>query len=208
MIYSISLENIMDTYSWLLSHLGPIYVKRQRQCCDNSAMKLAILFSLENNGVGLQPYSWATPLFLMRTALLASSQSCRSLDADAWCKCYLSHRLHLYGVSPVWMRICAVSPQRWGKHRPHSLHLNGFSPRCSRLWICTVEIIVNTIFAQKTRNTAQRPMINCVTEKSVLFHVLTCSRPLTNRAWWLLRTEVHSAQGNIFLSGLCFCNTV
>ena len=38
---------------------------------------------LEN---GLQPHSGAIALFLMRTTSLASSQSCRSIDADAWYK--------------------------------------------------------------------------------------------------------------------------
>ena len=45
--------------------------------CSNSAMMLAILFSLKSMemlGNGLQPQSGA------------SSQSCRSVDADAWCK--------------------------------------------------------------------------------------------------------------------------
>ena len=34
----------------------------------------------------LQPQSGVTPLFSMRTVSLASSQSCCSVDADAWCK--------------------------------------------------------------------------------------------------------------------------
>ena len=38
---------------------------------------------LEN---GLQPHSRATSLLEMRIVLLASSQSCRSVDADAWYK--------------------------------------------------------------------------------------------------------------------------
>ena len=69
--------------------LGSVYVKRQRQHCDDSAMTLMILFSmktmksLEN---GLQPQSGATPLFSMRTVSLASWQSCRSIDIAAWCK--------------------------------------------------------------------------------------------------------------------------
>ena len=39
--------------------------------------------SLEN---GLQPHSGASPLFSMRTESLVSSQSCRSVDPDTWCK--------------------------------------------------------------------------------------------------------------------------
>ena len=35
---------------------------------------------------GLQPHSEGTPLFSMRTGSLASSQSGRSIDADAQCK--------------------------------------------------------------------------------------------------------------------------
>ena len=67
----------------------PFTPKRQRQRCDNSLMMLAILFSLktmESLANILQPHSGATPLFSMRTELQASSQSCRSVDADAWCK--------------------------------------------------------------------------------------------------------------------------
>ena len=50
-------------------------------------MTLAILFSLkivellEN---GLQPHSGVTLLLSMRTELLVSSQSCCSVDPDAW----------------------------------------------------------------------------------------------------------------------------
>ena len=62
---------------------GPVYTKRQRQCCDNSAMTLAILFSLksvESLENRLQPHSGATPLFSMRMEWQASLQSCRSVD--------------------------------------------------------------------------------------------------------------------------------
>ena len=55
----------------------------------NVAIKLAILFSLktmESLKNGLQPYSGATQLFSIRIISLASSQSCRSIDADASCK--------------------------------------------------------------------------------------------------------------------------
>ena len=45
---------------------------------------LLILLMLFQNG--LQAHSVTTPLFLMRTVSLASSQSCRSVDTDAWCK--------------------------------------------------------------------------------------------------------------------------
>ena len=69
--------------------LGPAYTKRQSQRYDNAAMTLAILFSLklvESLENRLQPHSGATPLFSMRTESQASSQRCRSIDAEAWCK--------------------------------------------------------------------------------------------------------------------------
>ena len=44
---------------------------------------LHVLESLEN---GLQTHSGATLWFSMRTESQASSQSSRSIDADAWCK--------------------------------------------------------------------------------------------------------------------------
>ena len=40
--------------------LGPIYIKRQCQCCDNSAMMLAKNFLIENNGVAPE---WGYNLF-------------------------------------------------------------------------------------------------------------------------------------------------
>ena len=52
-------------------------------------MTLAIPFSLktiESLQNGVATYLQATPLISMRTKSLASSQSCRSFDADAWCK--------------------------------------------------------------------------------------------------------------------------
>ena len=36
--------------------------------------------------IGVATHFQVTPLFSMRTELLASSQSCRSIDADAQCK--------------------------------------------------------------------------------------------------------------------------
>ena len=53
-----------------------------------SASMLAILFSLktmESLQNGVATHFQATPLFSMRTILLASS-TCHSADADAWCK--------------------------------------------------------------------------------------------------------------------------
>ena len=52
-------------------------------------MTLAILCSLksvESLENTLQPHSGGTPLFSMKTESRATSQGCRSVDADAWCK--------------------------------------------------------------------------------------------------------------------------
>ena len=76
--------------------LRPVYTKRQRQHCDNSAMTLANMFSLKSVELlenKLQPHCRVTPLFSMRTELQASSLSCRSVDADAWCKWSLSEQV-------------------------------------------------------------------------------------------------------------------
>ena len=81
--------------------LGPVYTKCQHQRCDQSVITLASLFlvktteSLEN---GLQPYSGVIPVFSMRTESLASSQSCRSGDADA---CYKQALTACDGAEPV-----------------------------------------------------------------------------------------------------------
>ena len=94
--------------------LGLVYTKRQCQRCDNSSMRLAILFSfktmesLENR---LQPHSGATLLISMRTELQASLLCCRSVDADVWCKWVLTpldkffRRCHLRGVESIWCSI-------------------------------------------------------------------------------------------------------
>ena len=86
--------NLLENWSAMIKVLGPIYTKHQRQCCDNSGMTLAILFSLktvESLENGLQTHSGAIPLISIRTESQASSQSCRSVDADAWCKRTLKH---------------------------------------------------------------------------------------------------------------------
>ena len=67
----------------------PIYTKHQRLCCENSAMTLAILFLLKTMELlqnGVANHFEVTPLFSMRTVLLASSQSFCSIDANTWCK--------------------------------------------------------------------------------------------------------------------------
>ena len=55
----------------VLSCQGPVYTKRQRQRCDNSAMML------QN---GFATHFQASPLISMRTESLMSSQSGRSVD--------------------------------------------------------------------------------------------------------------------------------
>ena len=63
----------------------------------NTAMTLAILFSLktmESLQNGFATHFQVTPLISMRTESLASSQSGRSVDADAWCKRALRVPLH------------------------------------------------------------------------------------------------------------------
>ena len=55
--------------------LGPVYTKHQHQCCINSVITLAILFSfksvesLENR---LQSHSVATPLFSVRKEIASA----------------------------------------------------------------------------------------------------------------------------------------
>ena len=73
-------------YWWVLNkwvqQLGPIYTKHQHQGCDDACNSVLI----KNNGVAPEwggTYFQVTPLISMRSKSLASSQSCRSLDADA-----------------------------------------------------------------------------------------------------------------------------
>ena len=66
-----------------------------RQLCDSML--------IENNGVGrkwLQPHSGVAPLFSMRTVSLASSQSCRSFDANARCDQGLKYTHSSKDLSP------------------------------------------------------------------------------------------------------------
>ena len=75
---------------------GPVYTKRQSQRCNNSVITLAILLRLKTmeslqNGVAI--HFRVTPLFSMRTVSLASSQSCCSIDNDAWSKGALTDTL-------------------------------------------------------------------------------------------------------------------
>ena len=78
--------------------LGPVYTKRQHQRYHHSAMTLVILFSLKSMETfenGLQTHSGA------------SSQSCRSVDTDIWCKRALMVLLHFKGCRSHTVR-CAT----------------------------------------------------------------------------------------------------
>ena len=57
------------------SHVRPVYNKRQRQSCENTAMMPVILLSLttmESRENGLQTHSGVIPLFSIRIVLQAS----------------------------------------------------------------------------------------------------------------------------------------
>ena len=84
-----------DFRNQLVHSLGSVYSKPQRQRCDNSAMTLAILFSLktmESLQIEVVTHFQASPLISMTIESLASSQSCHRVDADAWCKRALSQQ--------------------------------------------------------------------------------------------------------------------
>ena len=84
-----TLRSSINSATTPVTPLGPIYTKRQSQRCNNSVMTLAILHllkTIESLKNGLQPHCGASPLLTMRTESLASSQSCCSVDSDAWCK--------------------------------------------------------------------------------------------------------------------------
>ena len=81
-------------FRWI--YLGSVYTNCQRRHCNNSAMMLVIRFSLqtmESLQNGVATHFQATSLFSMRTESLASSQSCRSIDSDAWYKWTLTKYL-------------------------------------------------------------------------------------------------------------------
>ena len=87
------------------SLLGPVYTKRQQQCCDNSAMMLVILFSLktmESLQNRVATYFQVIPLISMRTKSLASSQSGCRVDVDAWCKQALTLKNNIKHKYNIW----------------------------------------------------------------------------------------------------------
>ena len=66
---------------------------------------IAILFSLktmESLQIGVTTHFWATPSFSMKTVLLASLQSYRSVDADAWCKRALGQVFTRENILQAW----------------------------------------------------------------------------------------------------------
>ena len=84
-------------------HLGPVYTKRQRQCCNHPVMMLAILFSLKSMEMletGLQTHSGA------------SLQSCCSVDVDAWCK-----RAHYKGFVVLYIVVCLCEQELKCRYR-------------------------------------------------------------------------------------------
>ena len=62
--------------------------------CDDACDSVLI----ENNGVGpewVATHFQGTPLFSMRPESVASSQNCRNVDADVWCKRVLSYACYM-----------------------------------------------------------------------------------------------------------------
>ena len=69
----------------------------------------------DDNGI-IATHVRATELFPMRTASLASLQSCHSIDADAWCKQALRARsqCHGNGIIATHFRATELFPMRTG----------------------------------------------------------------------------------------------
>ena len=101
-----------------LFDLGPVYTKRQHQHYDHSAMTLVILFSLKSIEMlksGLQTKSGA------------SSQSCCSIEANAWWKRVLKMLIGSIETkcNLIWWKIrfhpCQILWDLWGaKEKIHS----------------------------------------------------------------------------------------
>ena len=71
------LQLIQGTWERLRVLLGPIYTKHQRQRCDHSAMRLAILFTLKTMEllqIWVAAHFEATALFSIKPLSPASSQ--------------------------------------------------------------------------------------------------------------------------------------
>ena len=70
----------------------------------NAAMTLSILFLLKTMGSlqnGVEIHFQVTTLLSMITELLASSQSCHTIDADAWYKWALTYLLYYYSYTVI-----------------------------------------------------------------------------------------------------------
>ena len=123
------LANFLSIFMQFSGKFGWIVRARLHQAstqhCDNSAMMLAILFSLKSVQLlenRLQPHSGATALFSMRTESQASSQSFCSVDADTWCKWAPSWGWHprkpwIYH----WFMVCSHRPTLTQTPRPRPI---------------------------------------------------------------------------------------
>ena len=129
---------------------------------------LVILFSLktvESLENGLQPQSGETPFFSINTESLASSQSCRSIDVDAWCKWALSSTVLLLHL-PVWfVRLWFVCI---GSRHPHGplvlvillvhIHVPVQRGRQARLTIVMAYLYWRRQTRRRTRKQIPNPM--------------------------------------------------
>ena len=66
-------------------------------------MMLLSLETMESLQNGVATDFEETPLFSMRAVLLASLQSCRSVDADIWCKRALMHSALVLALLALWI---------------------------------------------------------------------------------------------------------
>ena len=60
-------------------------------------------------------HSVVTPLFSMRTGSLVSSQTCRSVDADAWCKRALTNLYAVCRSEPVYRAMNIMDVKHYGR---------------------------------------------------------------------------------------------
>ena len=99
----INISSLHHMRGTCVSSHGRIRARSTLRVRKNAAMMLVILVwlktlrSLQN---GLQTHSEVTPLFSVRTGS-QSSQSCHSVDADAWCKRALSVQFNASWLSCI-----------------------------------------------------------------------------------------------------------
>ena len=153
---------------------GPVYTKCQQQCCNNSAMTQAILFSLKEMVSlqnGLATHFRAASLFSMRTVLVASLQSCYGVDAGAWCKWALNRVFCSHWANSSF-RLMQVSSRC---HSPFLFDKLGIEKRnflqCAWTWTWI------RVWLQKRRR-ARRPRRTVMTSD-------TLSSTGTLAWWWL-----------------------